>query len=70
MKSTPSPTPADVTALRHRHGLNQTEFGKLVYSSLRSVQHWESGAREMHPGLWELANIKLNRPTEPTDATG
>ena len=59
IRKTPSPSPGEIAALRYRHGLNQKEFGTLTHSSLRSVQHWESGEREMHPALWELCLFKL-----------
>ena len=56
---TESPTPEDVAVLRTTSGLTQTQFGLLVHSSLRAVQQWEGGQRTMHPGLWELAVIKI-----------
>jgi DNA-binding transcriptional regulator YiaG len=58
-RKTPSPTPEQIASLRYRHSLNQVQFGELLYVGVRSVQHWESGDRDMHPALWELAQIKL-----------
>ena len=58
-RKAPAPKPEEIVALRYRHGLNQSDFGKLLYAGIRSVQNWESGERDMHPGLWELAQIKL-----------
>lgn len=52
------PTPADVRALRSHLGLTQTEFGKLSHCSLRTVQDWEHGKREMPLGIWELYLLK------------
>lgn len=57
-----SPLPADVRAARESAGLSQTQAAKLVRSALRTWQQWESGARAMHPGLWELLCIKLGTP--------
>jgi DNA-binding transcriptional regulator YiaG len=45
--------------MRARHQLSQVAFGELLYTAVRSVQHWEAGVRDMHPALWELAQIKL-----------
>ncbi|HCP78955.1 MAG TPA: hypothetical protein DIU11_14880 [Pusillimonas sp.] len=53
-----NPEPLEIRAAREQAGLTQTEAGKLVYSTLRAWQRWESGERRMHPGLWELFNIK------------
>jgi DNA-binding transcriptional regulator YiaG len=53
-----SPTAAEVRELRKRLLLNQTQFGQWLKCSMRSVQQWEAGERVMHPGLWELANLK------------
>jgi hypothetical protein len=45
-------------AARAAAGLTQTAAGALIYSSLGAWQRWEAGLRRMHPGLWELFNIK------------
>jgi len=58
-RKAPSPAPADIAAMRARHQLSQVAFGELLYTAVRSVQHWEAGVRDMHPALWELAQIKL-----------
>jgi len=57
-----NPTPAQILALRNEAGLTQTEFGALVYKSLRIVQDWEStgdNARRMPPDTWELLQVKV-----------
>lgn len=56
-----APPAAHVKQLRALLGLNQTEFGAMLHSSMRSVQQWESGERKMHPSTWELALIKAER---------
>ena len=55
-----NPTPSDVVAARKEAGLTQTEAACLIYATRRAWQEWEAGNRRMHPGLWELFNIKLD----------
>lgn len=58
-----NPKAAEIRAARVAAGLTQTEAGELVYSSLRTWQQWESeepgDQRRMHPGLWELWQLKV-----------
>lgn len=54
-----SPAPAEIRRLREAHGLTQTQAGALCRSAMRSWQDWESGARRMHPGLFELFKRSL-----------
>jgi len=54
-----NPTPAQICALRADSGLTQTQFGELVYKSLRIVQDWEGGERRMPPDTWELLQVKI-----------
>lgn len=49
-----NPTPEAILQAREAAGLSQSEAGALIYSGLRSWQHWEWGTRRMHPGLFEL----------------
>jgi len=61
-----NPLPADIIAARETAGLSQSDAAALIYSGLRTWQHWESGDRRMHPGLWELWQIKLqSAPKKP-----
>jgi DNA-binding transcriptional regulator YiaG len=61
------PDPADVVKLREeiqlRFGLGitaaQDHCAELLHTSRRAWQQWEAGDRKMHPGFWELANIKI-----------
>lgn len=53
-----NPTPEAIKAAREAAGLSQTEAGALIYSGLRSWQHWEAGERRMHPAMWELFLMK------------
>ena len=55
-----NPTPAEIRAAREAAGLSQSQAGDLIYSGLRSWQHWEAGERRMHPALWELFLLKLS----------
>ena len=63
-----NPTKEQVRAAREAAGLTQTAAARLIYSTMRAWQEWEAGNRRMHPGLWELYQIKLaNRVgIEPT----
>lgn len=54
------PSPEEILTKRKEAGLTQTEAGTLVYSACRTWQQWEEGNRRMHPGLWELFNIKVS----------
>lgn len=54
-----SPTPEQVRQLRESASLSRHRFGRLVYSTARAVESWENGQRGMHPGLFELARIKI-----------
>lgn len=56
-----NPQPKDIRAARNSAGLTQSEAAALVYSTLSAWQRWEQGERRMHPGLWELFNIKTNQ---------
>lgn len=53
-----NPDPADIYDARMRAELTQSAAAALIYSTLRSWQAWESGERQMHPGLWELFRAK------------
>ena len=53
-----NPTPAEIRAAREAAGLTQQEAGELIHGSRRAWQDYESGARKMHPGLWELFKTK------------
>lgn len=52
------PTTAQIRAARQAAGLSQTAAARLVYSTLRTWQHWEAGTTAMHPAIWELWRIK------------
>ena len=56
-----NPTHEAILQAREAAGLSQSEAGALIYSALRSWQHWEWGTRRMHPGLFELFLIKSSR---------
>jgi len=52
------PTPKQVKKSRMDAGLTQTEASLLVYSKLRTWQHWENGDRAMPAAIYELFIIK------------
>lgn len=59
-----NPIPAEIRAAREAAGLTQQEAGELIHGSRRAWQDYESGARKMHPGLWELFQAKANETEE------
>jgi putative transcriptional regulator len=56
-----NPLPDQVIAARGL--LTQSEAAALVYSTASKWQKWEVGEDRMHPGLWELFLIKLEKKT-------
>ena len=56
-----SPTPKQITRARADAGLTQREAASLMLVSLSGFQHWEYGVRAMHPAMWELFQIKLEK---------
>lgn len=60
------PNPAEVVSLRLRvqdhYGCNigaaRLKCANTTRSSLRAWEQWETGKRRMHPGLWELAQLR------------
>ena len=53
-----NPEPNSIRVAREAAGLTQTKAAELIYSKLRTWQQWEAGDRRMHPGLFELFEIK------------
>lgn len=58
-----TPTAGEVRSAREAAGLTQTQAAALVHGTLRAWQGWEApegepAARRMHPGLWELFQLK------------
>jgi putative transcriptional regulator len=54
-----SPSPEQIKQARKDAGLTQSQAASLIYSKLRTWQHWETGDRPMHPGLFELFTLKI-----------
>lgn len=57
-KDANAPDPAEVKNARAMAGLTQPDASAKVHVTLRTWQNYESGACPMHPGLWELFQIK------------
>lgn len=55
------PTPQQIKQARNDAGLTQTQAAALIYSELRTWQHWEKGDRAMHAGLFELFKLKTKQ---------
>lgn len=60
-----SPTPEQVKAARLEAGLSQTAAANLIHCHWQAWVKWEhydktdkAQSRRMHPGLWELFQIK------------
>ena len=64
-----SPLPALIKSTRQSAHLTQTQAGLLIHSALRSWQAYESGDRKLHPGLWELFQLKIARDTHNPNST-
>jgi len=56
-----NPDPADIRTTRRTAGITQTAAASIVHSGVRRWQEWEAGTARMHPGLWELFKIKIER---------
>ncbi|MBK8810772.1 MAG: helix-turn-helix transcriptional regulator [Acidobacteria bacterium] len=52
------PTKDEIVAARKYAGLTQDEAAALIHGTRRAWQEWEAGRRRMHPGLFELFQIK------------
>lgn len=48
--------------MREELQLTQTEFGRLLYTSLRAVQDWEGGQRNMPALAWEYLCLLVAFP--------
>jgi DNA-binding transcriptional regulator YiaG len=61
-----NPDPVEIRAAREAAGLSPAQAAELVHASQSNWQSWESQeqratGRRMHPGLWELFQIKLKK---------
>lgn len=54
-------SPAALKTLRSSAGWTQEECASAIHSTRRTLQDWEAGIAAMHPGLWELLNIKARQ---------
>ena len=73
-----NPSPVSIRTLRESimvpgddgvlRPLTQTQAAQLVHGTLRTWQQWEAGDRRMHPGLWELFQLKTAEIFRPDDA--
>ena len=52
------PTPEQIKAARESAKLSQEQAAELVRVTPRAWQFWESGARTMSEGTWELFTLK------------
>lgn len=54
-------SPAALKTLRAATGWTQEDGAAAIHSTRRTLQDWEAGIAPMHPGLWELLNIKARK---------
>lgn len=52
-------TAQQIYSLRQRHGLTQTAFARLVWTTRNTVQNWERSRAPVDAARFELAAIKL-----------
>lgn len=51
-----------IAEARHKIGLSQTEFAKLLGVSLRTLQEWEQGRRAPSGAAKSLITIAIKKP--------
>ena len=56
-----NPTPEQIKAARTSAKLTQVQFGALLSAKVRTVEDWESGARNMPAAKWELWTLKAGK---------
>lgn len=57
-------TPADLRALRKRHGLSQRELAEHMGTTQVTVARWETGAVKLNEGWCRLAGEVLDLRAE------
>ncbi len=60
-KTDRNPKGLEIAELRKSHGLNQNDFGKIMFYTKRNVTAWETGVRRMHPAIWESYLVYFGR---------
>src|ERR1017187_1431418 len=53
----PGEGPADIAAMRGRHGLSQREYADLLGIDVRTLQNWEQGRNRPDPAALSLMRI-------------
>lgn len=59
-----NPSKEEVAQARAAAGLTQRQAAALIQGTEAAWRSWESGLRKMHPGLWELFQIKTADDTK------
>jgi transcriptional regulator with XRE-family HTH domain len=62
-----APTAQQVRDLRLQGTLTQEEAAAVIYLSRSGWQKVEAGQRKLHPGLWELWQIKTGLRENDTE---
>jgi putative transcriptional regulator len=65
-----TPTPAKIREARMAAKLSQREAAALIHGTTRAWQSYETDEgspehRRMHPGLWELFELKVEESKKP-----
>lgn len=56
-----NPSPEAVRQARERASLSAADAAQLVYAGELHWRQWEAGERRMHPGLFELFQLKTTQ---------
>lgn len=59
MSKISSPASEDIKLARKAAKMTQSQAASLIHSTMRTWQDWEAGIAKMHPGLWELFQMKV-----------
>ena len=65
-----APSPGQIQAARKSAGLTQGRAAALLSAKPRAFEAWESGISHMHPGIFELLQLKIARLQAAKSAVG
>ncbi len=54
--------PKNITAIREKMGLSQSEFAELLCVSIRTLQDWEQGRRKPSGPAYALLRVAVRNP--------
>ena len=56
-----NPTPNEIRRLLEENELTMEKAAKMTKTTTTKMEMWLSGKQRMHPGLWELLLMKVNK---------